>query len=237
MRPSVDDLSYSVKGVGWNDVPAGQISCLLRRAQDLVEGDDVAAFSDYELQDEKFKARINGRYKKFSLIDVGGRSSAFCFKSEFNSLDAKNKGNQVHTRSLHAEENAFLQISKYGGPGLSGGILFSTASPCELCSKKAFQLGITKIYYIDPYPGISLNHILSSGPQELRPKVILFQGAVGQAFHKLYDPILPFKDEIEAFIAPVTGVDNEVASEAHLNAFKSPEPQLDLQQIKDKGLI
>lgn len=199
---AVTDGSYSVKGVGWNDVPAGQISCLLRRAQDLVEGDDESAFSDYELQDEKFKAKINGRYKKFSLVDAVGRSSAFCFKSEFNSLDARNKGNQVHTRSLHAEENAFLQISKYGGPGLDGGILFSTASPCELCSKKAFQLGIKKIYYIDPYPGISLNHILSSGPKNLRPEVILFQGAVGQAFHRLYDPILPFKDEMDAFISP-----------------------------------
>ncbi|MDE5830508.1 MAG: hypothetical protein K2H53_02235, partial [Clostridia bacterium] len=47
--------------------------------------------------------------------------------------------NQVHTRSLHAEENAFLQISKYGGQGIRGGKLFTTASPCELCSKKAMS--------------------------------------------------------------------------------------------------
>jgi len=36
---------------------------------------------------------------------------------------------QVHTRSLQAEENAFLQISKYGGRGIEGGRLFPTASP------------------------------------------------------------------------------------------------------------
>lgn len=200
---AVTDEHYSVKGVGWNDVPAGQISCLLRDAKDLTVGKDDLAFSDYELHDDRFKTRINGRYKKFSLVDAGGRSSAFCFKSEFNSLDAKNKGNQVHTRSLHAEENAFLQISKYGGSGIAGGILFSTASPCELCSKKAFQLGIKHIFYIDPYPGISIGHILSSGPHNMRPEVHLFQGAVGQAFHRLYDPILPYKDEIEVFLVPL----------------------------------
>ena len=198
----VTDMNFSVRAVGWNDVPAGQVPCLLRKAEDLIEKNDDLAFSEYELHDEKFKSRISSRFEEFKAIQTGGRSSAFCFKSEFNSLDGKNKGNQVHTRSLHAEENAFLQISKYGGAGITGGILFSTASPCELCSKKAFQLGITQIFYIDPYPGISTSHILSSGISEMRPKVILFQGAVGQAFHRLYDPILPYKDEIEAFISP-----------------------------------
>lgn len=201
---AVTDENYSIKAVGWNDVPAGQISCLLRQASDLLGEQDEEAFSEYERHDEKFKARVDSRYKRFSTISAEGRSSAFCFKSEYNALDGKNKGNQVHTRSLHAEENAFLQISKYGGSGVFSGILFSTASPCELCSKKAFQLGIKKIYYIDPYPGISLDHILSSGPSNLRPAVTLFQGAVGQAFHRLYDPILPYKDEVEVFLSPPT---------------------------------
>jgi len=209
----VTDKNYSIRAVGWNDVPAGQVPCLLRKAEDLIDGSDALSFSEYELHDEKFKARITGRYKQFKLVDTGGRSSAFCFKSEFNSLDAKNKGNQVHTRSLHAEENAFLQISKYGGAAIEGGILFSTASPCELCSKKAFQLGIRKIFYIDPYPGISISHILSSGPANARPEIVLFQGAVGQAFHRLYDPILPYKDEIEAFISPPSETDKTDTAE------------------------
>jgi tRNA(Arg) A34 adenosine deaminase TadA len=108
--------------------------------------------------------------------------------------------NQVHTRSLHAEENAFLQLAKYGGDGIEGGNLYTTASPCELCAKKAFQLGIKNIFYIDPYPGISLEHILKSGAKSSRPVVELFQGAVGQAYHRLYDPVLPYKDELKALI-------------------------------------
>lgn len=193
---AVTDENDSVKAVGWNDVPAGQVPCLLRRATDLINGQDQAAFSDYENRDTKFRERVKSSYKRYALVDVGGRSSAFCFKSEYNGL-TKQK-NQVHTRSLHAEENAFLQIAKQGGQGIAGGKLYTTASPCELCAKKAFQLGIKHIFYIDPYPGISLTHILKSGTGQ--PIVELYQGAVGAAYHRLYDPILPYKDELKALM-------------------------------------
>ena len=195
---AITDENYSVKAVGWNDVPSGQVPCQLRRATDLLTGLDKDAFSDYENEDSKFKTQVDSSYKKYSLVDASGRSSAYCFKTEYNIL-VKEK-NQVHTRSLHAEENAFLQIVKQGGQGIAGGKLYTTASPCELCAKKAFQLGIKHIYYIDPYPGISLTHILASGSANVRPSVELYQGAVGTAYHRLFDPILPFKDELRALM-------------------------------------
>ena len=120
----------------------------------------------------------------------------YCFKDVYNSF--KNQKNQVYTRSLHAEENAFLQISKYGGISLNGGYLFTTASPCELCAKKAYQIGISEIYYIDPYPGIAMDNILNSGIN--RPKMKLFYGAIGRAYTQLYTPIIPYKDEIKMLI-------------------------------------
>lgn len=117
---------------------------------------------------------------------------SYCFKDIQNGIDGEK--NQVHTRSLHAEENAFLQLSKYGGEGIKGGYLFTTASPCELCSKKSYQLGIRKIYYIDQYPGISKKHILNNG--SLIPKLQLFNGAVGKTYHQIYTPIMALKDEL-----------------------------------------
>lgn len=60
--------------------------------------------------------------------------------------------------------------------GIKGGKLFTTASPCELCAKKAYQLGIKEVYYIDIYPGISMQHILDCGDK--KPDLILFQGAI-----------------------------------------------------------
>lgn len=79
--------------------------------------------------------------------------------------------------------------------GIEGGKLYTTASPCELCAKKAYQLGIKDIIFIDPYPGIAISHILSIG--ESKPNLIQFRGAIGRAYHKIYEQIMPYKDELD----------------------------------------
>lgn len=192
----VTDRNFSVRSIGWNDVPQGQVPCNLRNRDDLLEGSDSSAYSHFEKTDGKYLEHFTASSKHFPLVLAGGRNKSFCFKSEYNAF--KKEKNQVHTRSLHAEENAFLQISKYGLASIEGGILFTTASPCELCAKKAYQLGITKIFFIDPYPGIALDHILQGG--SMNPALTLFSGAIGRAFHKLFSPIVAYKDELNAII-------------------------------------
>ncbi|MFZ1765093.1 MAG: hypothetical protein WAT68_00250, partial [Candidatus Nitrotoga sp.] len=191
----ITDSSYSVKAVGWNSVPEGQVPCLLRGVDELLHGvGDTSTFSEYEQNSTEFRKVLDLSFSEI-LKDpgLGGRPFPYCFKDVYNEVEGEK--NQVHTRSLHAEENAFLQITKYGGGGIKGGVLFTTASPCELCSKKAYQLGIEKIYFIDPYPGISNDHILKSGNSN--PELILFGGAIGSAYHKVYQPIMPYKDELK----------------------------------------
>lgn len=191
----VTDSEFSIKAVGWNDVPKGQVPCLLRYSHDLYKKQkDYIAFSKFELNDKEFKEKGLDMvpYVASSREEIDGRHITYCFKSVYNLV--KDDENQVHTRSLHAEENAFLQISKSGGQGISGGYLFTTASPCELCAKKAYQLGISDIYYIDPYPGISSDHIFGAGDKP--PKLRLFSGVIGRAYHELYEPVMAYKDEI-----------------------------------------
>lgn len=195
MGAVITDSSYSVKAVGWNSVPEGQVPCLLRGVDELLHGvGDTSTFSEYEQTSPEFHKVLD---LSFSTIikgnDLGGRSLPYCFKDVYNEVEGEK--NQVHTRSLHAEENAFLQITKYGGEGIKGGVLFTTASPCELCSKKAYQLGIKKIYFIDPYPGISNDHILKAGSNN--PELTLFSGAIGSAYHRIYQSIMPYKDELQ----------------------------------------
>lgn len=67
-----------------------------------------------------------------------------------------------------------------------------------MCSKKAYQLGIKEIVYIDPYPGIANEHTLATGDNP--PTLTLFRGAIGKSYHKLYTPIMPFKDELETLL-------------------------------------
>lgn len=228
----ITDNRFSVKSIGWNDVPQSQIPCNLRDIRNLSEKKTLSYFSEYEnnggeydaekeLFVDKVKQEINKSGRSFN--DLKGRSCPFCFKSFHNAFEGKD--NQVHTRSLHAEENAMMQITKYGGQPLEGGYLFTTASPCELCSKKAFQLGIVNVYYIDPYPGISQTQILKAGKDaDKNPKLFMFQGAVGRAFHKLYEPFMPLKDEI--FI--LTGINPQQSVESRIRKMFSDE------NVKDK---
>jgi len=205
----ITDENYSIKSIGWNDVAQHQIPCNLRSVSDLIGDKRGELFSDFEKTNEKefklgddsinsFKELMKDDYKNLNSKehDLEGRNCPFCFKTAINAYEGEK--NQVHTRSLHAEENAMMQLVKYGSEGVKGGNLFTTASPCELCSKKAFQLGIKNVFYIDPYPGIAGKHILKSGVDpKNNPKVLMFQGAVGRAFHKLYEPFMAYKDELK----------------------------------------
>ncbi len=206
----VTDQNFTVKSIGWNDVAKNQMPCKLRDVRDLIDENPHGIFSEYEKSGEvtdsetkksqSFKGLVKNELEnsEVSPDSLQGRHCSFCFKSFQNAFERQK--NQVHTRSLHAEENAMMQISKKGGNGLESGKLFTTASPCELCSKKAFQLGVTEIYYIDPYPGIAMKHTLKNGVIkegiDPNPIMIMFRGAVGRAYHKLYEPFMSYKDEI-----------------------------------------
>lgn len=202
----VTGSDFAIKSVGWNDVPSGQLSCSLRDVDGYCKGNQVECYSQFENEDAKFQEIMTCISDRITKIDMHGRKFSYCFKDIYNGY--KSEKNQVYTRALHAEENAFLQISRYGGQGINGGYLFCTASPCELCAKKAYQLGIENIFYIDPYPGISEKHILNFGKSDSNPKMNLFYGAIGETYIRLYKPLLPYKDELEL----VSGIDckNEV---------------------------
>ncbi|MEX1829775.1 hypothetical protein [Luteibacter sp. CQ10] len=202
---AVTDSNYVVRAIGWNDVPRGQVPCALRNVDGLDTAKDEEAYSEYERSNDELRAQVLSEHANRNVaLKKVGLPCPYCFKDAANSsvfADRENRtkgSNQVHTRSLHAEENAFLQLTSSGTSGINGGRLYTTASPCELCSKKAYQLGIADIIYIDPYPGISIPHIMIAGSPSSRPKLRLFHGAVGKAYHRLYDSMLPIKDEIRA---------------------------------------
>lgn len=192
----VTNSAGAIVSIGWNDAPQGQTQCLLRNMRSVIKQDNKKSYSNYERNDDQFISNVRSRLNNLPDVKLlKGRNLSFCFKDVHN--EVKGKDNQVHTRALHAEENAFLQLVKHGGQAVAGGYLYSTASPCELCSKKAYQLGISKIVYVEPYPGIAVSHVICSGVAQ--PKMELFSGAIGLAYHKRYEPILPFKDELGIF--------------------------------------
>ncbi len=51
----------------------------------------------------------------------------------------------------HAEENAIVQAA-YHGTSVKGGIVYTTHSPCLLCTKLILNSGITEVVYNIEYP-------------------------------------------------------------------------------------
>lgn len=255
----ITDNRFYLKSLGWNDVAKGHTPCNLRNVEDFLNDnlEDNVHYSDFEkgkttnLSEFKYKKTSPFNFKNAiteyfkesfdkNKSELNGKNCSFCFKTIHNYYEGES--NQVHTRSLHAEENAMLQLTKFGGMGVEFGILFTTASPCELCSKKAYQLGIRFIYYIDPYPGIAVDQILSGGSN--KPILIPFSGAIGNSYHKLYEPYLSPKDEITMSL--------EIKDKnIHINQFKNILKKIspnfkdidkiknieDVQSILNQGLI
>lgn len=221
---TIVDGNYAVQSIGWNDPPSSQLPCNLRYADEVIdEGQrnklngakngksQYRLYSKFECEDRTmYKVKDKDGNDLFEadgfhdcmchevrtsvmkrLRDIGLPYS-YCFRSRYNTY--KGQKDQVNTRSLHAEENTMLQIASRGGIGLKDGTMYVTASPCVLCSKKAYQIGIRDIVYLDPYTDIAPDLILSCGfnMPNLRP----FRGAIGGTFYKLYQPFMPYKDEL-----------------------------------------
>lgn len=68
--------------------------------------------------------------------------------------------------------------------------MYVTASPCVLCSKKAYQLGIKEIVYLDTYTNIAPVLILACGFNQ--PKLRPFVGTIGD-FINFINPSSPIR--------------------------------------------
>lgn len=201
----ITNKAHAIRTIGWNDAPYGQVPCGLRSLSEVTGAKECEfrdiCYSEFERDENEkrydnrsFIKKIEEDYQGVSEYeDKSGVPFAYCFRS----LDNKFSGvkNQVHTRSLHAEENAMMQMVKYGGEALKDGVIYVTASPCELCSKKLYQIGVRRIVYIEDYPGIAMDQIIHTGVQQ--PELKRFEGAFGDSFNKLYRPFLSLKDELE----------------------------------------
>ena len=107
----------------------------------------------------------------------------------------------MRSRAMHGEEKALTKVPEL----VPDGCLFTTSSPCEMCSKNAKNHHIKKIYYIEQYPGISADQYSESGYACNRAKHILFTGAIGRAYIQMYTPIMPHKDVLKFM-----GIDNKL---------------------------
>lgn len=202
----VTNSTYSVLAVGWNTTAGGQTPCSLRSLLDLCTYNDEDAFSEYERDANgdyheaasiKCNTYIKNKENDSNNTDLMNLPYVFCPRLLVGKDD---KIVNNYCRSIYAEENAFLQLAKYSKQELEGAKLFTTSNCCEECTKMAHQLGIKEIIYIDTNHDKTPKQIVDYGKN--KPEKRLFHGATGRAYVNFYNPLLPFKDEVEALIGP-----------------------------------
>jgi len=71
-------------------------------------------------------------------------------------------------RGLHAEQNAIIQAAKHG-TNIAEGTLYTTHSPCIICTKMIINAGIKRIVYLEGYPDTLAEEMLDESGIEIRP--------------------------------------------------------------------
>lgn len=104
----ITDEDYSIKSIGWNDVPHGQVPCNLKNIDDYLDKEDMEAYSTYECCSKEFRGYVKEKWQKKSDIDLQGRNTAYCFKDIYNGI--KKDKNQVHTRSHMQKKMPFYKF-------------------------------------------------------------------------------------------------------------------------------
>lgn len=178
----VDSEGY-VLGIGWNNPPDGQVSCALRTGSELIDSPcpDPVAFSSLERGDIFIK-HIGNRYT----------DKPYCFKDEYGCIGKKGKRGEL-CRALHAEENAIRQVNQKNSKGMT---LYTTDSPCENCAKSIYQSNISRIVYIEEYPGIARQQ-MQSGNKEIKWEQ--FKGVTGSGYYRLFSSFMPEKDMLDLY--------------------------------------
>lgn len=56
------------------------------------------------------------------------------------------------SRSVHAEMDAIVSVSRHGTGSTLGGVLYSKTFPCHNCARHIVAAGIKKVVFVEPYP-------------------------------------------------------------------------------------
>jgi dCMP deaminase len=83
-------------------------------------------------------------------------------------------------RGLHAEQNAIIQAAKHG-TNIAESTLYTTHSPCIICSKMIINAGIRRIVYLEGYPDTLAEEMLDESGIEIRAYDAVMTNKTGDA--------------------------------------------------------
>lgn len=126
-RPGWDEYFMQITGL-----VATRSTCMRRQVGALLVKDRNILATGY-----------NGVPSGITHCDVSG-----CLRDQLNVPSGER---HELCRGLHAEQNAIIQAARHGA-NIDGATLYSTDSPCIICSKMLINAGVKEIIYARGYP-------------------------------------------------------------------------------------
>ena len=148
--------------MGIAKVVALRSNCIKRKVAAVIVKDKRIIATGYNGTPRGVKNCSEGGCPRCNAIDVSGKGLEECLCS-------------------HAEENAIVQ-SAYHGVSIKGSVLYTTFSPCLMCTKMIINAGIQEVVYNMDYSLTDTSFKLPSASHSLLP---LNQSLVFQFLHPL----------------------------------------------------
>jgi deoxycytidylate deaminase len=164
-------------------------SCLKRKVGAIIVDDNANVFSsgynEVPPLERPCKNAYGDCYRNVAKSEISG-----LFSKEQEDLRGKvmTKVKLLEKcRALHAEENAILNIAKFGSAGvINNATLYTTTYPCNLCANKIAQVKLKKIVYFEPYPVEEAKKTLSEASIQQE----MFEGITYNSYFKVYGEII-----------------------------------------------
>lgn len=166
-------------------------SCLKRRVGAVIvdnRGVIVSSgFNEVPLGEDPCKPAHGNCYRDIKKNELKQKLDKILPDPEMNSeikqLVFKEQKMLERCRALHAEENAILNIARFGSQvNLKEATLYTTTYPCNLCANKITQVGIGTIVYLEPYPQEEAKILLDARNIKQKP----FEGVSYKGYFRLF---------------------------------------------------
>lgn len=183
---ALSDSEGEILSVGWNEVPAFGGGAYPRGTNDS--------------RCMKWHEKCHNDHEKRQISE----SLAACLVSE-NVVDASQQQRVVDlvlnsrvgqliefSRAVHAEMHAILAGLKHAGSRVAGGTLFCTTYPCHSCARHIIAAGISKVFFIEPYPKslamtLHSDALSDGGPDnDSKVRILPYQGVSPSRYFELF---------------------------------------------------
>ncbi|HVO32542.1 MAG TPA: deaminase [Elusimicrobiota bacterium] len=143
-RPSWDRYFMNIA-----QVVASRSNCIKRKVAAIIVKDGRVISTGYNGTPRNTKNCFEGGCPRCNAMGPSGQNLSECFCS-------------------HGEENAIVQAA-YHGIAIKGSTLFTTFSPCLLCTKMIINAGVTEVVFNEDYPlGEAARNLLKEAGVSLR---------------------------------------------------------------------